>query len=457
MSVNVYTGGKLKKISGENITSQKILSAIGYKPAKADTVENHVNNTTIHVTEEDKAYWNDKNYHTLQGAPNIVEDESATLYIADITGNVIAQINEDGVYTTDVLLTTSKKSVLNAINKLENLTYNDLVSKPDIWEEEDGSAEFIIVDEPGNIILKVDNSGLKVKNINDIDFSNFVQSINTFLGELHPIARTGEFDDLENSPIEREVDVDEGSETLKIIDNEGNISLEIDSEATKIDTLKVNTINLKGTNVETELNLKATKNEVESLATALENHKNDNTKEDIYHVTAEEKQYWNKKSEFSGDYNDLENKPIEREDSVEDGTETFKIVDEAGQKALEIDSEATKVQNLQVFGTLKLDGADLGTTIQDINTAIGNRYTKTEADNKFETQTAAQEKYNDATKYTDDEIKELIGSAADDYKTLGGIQSKLEGEIQKIETVISDHKENKNEDIYHVTQKEKDH
>ena len=453
MSVNVYTGGKLKKISGENITSQKILSAIGYQPARADTVENHVNNTTIHVTEEDKAYWNDKNYHTLQGAPNIVEDESATLYIADIEGNVIAQINEDGVYTTDVLLTTNRKSVLSAIEKLETLNYNDLQNKPGIWEENDGSAEFIIADREGRIILKVDAGGLTVKKINGTDFSNFVQSIETFVASIHPVAFSGEYDDLKNAPIIREPNVTEGTDTFKIIDDDGNIALEIDANATKVANLNAKAINLNEKNLETEINLKAKQSDLEALSTAFINHKN-NEDEDIYHVTAAEKQSWNDKSNFSGKYDDLIDKPIIREPS--ENNVTFKVVDKDNNIALQIDSESTKVAKLEVNDYLKINGTDIGSSIQNITNNFDNYYNKTDADAKYEP-IGAEGKSNT---YTESQISNLIGNATEEYQTLEAIEGSVINSFQNIEKVFSEHRNNKDkndndENIYHVTDEEK--
>lgn len=55
MSINVQTSNGLKKISGENITSRKVLSAIGYVPAQASMVETHVNNKGIHITDSERA------------------------------------------------------------------------------------------------------------------------------------------------------------------------------------------------------------------------------------------------------------------------------------------------------------------------------------------------------------------------------------------------------------------
>ena len=55
MSVNVKTTTGLKKISGENITSAKVLAAIGYTPAQAKDLEAHKNNITVHISENERA------------------------------------------------------------------------------------------------------------------------------------------------------------------------------------------------------------------------------------------------------------------------------------------------------------------------------------------------------------------------------------------------------------------
>lgn len=83
----------------------------------------HLENTVIHVTEDDKIAWNAKSnfsgdYNDLTNAPNITEDESNNLVIADPNGNIIFRSDGNGFETTTL---TAQSIILNGINVEENL------------------------------------------------------------------------------------------------------------------------------------------------------------------------------------------------------------------------------------------------------------------------------------------------------------------------------------------------
>lgn len=126
MSLNIQTADGLLEIGGK-VTKEKVISALGYKPADEDDL------------------------------PNITEDESGELSIADESGNVILKVDADGVHTTEV---TAKgvmlgETVLNHIdNSSAHITenernawnnksdfsgvYDDLVNAPNILENGSG-------------------------------------------------------------------------------------------------------------------------------------------------------------------------------------------------------------------------------------------------------------------------------------------------------------------------------
>ena len=77
MSVNIQTANGLKRISGDNLTSTKVISALGYTPAN----------------EEDL-----KNYATLVDLSGYLpkEADGDSFSIADPSGNIIFKVDQNG-------------------------------------------------------------------------------------------------------------------------------------------------------------------------------------------------------------------------------------------------------------------------------------------------------------------------------------------------------------------------
>lgn len=72
-------------------------------------VEAHTTDTAIHVSAADKQKWNAKSnfsgdYNDLENAPNIAEDDSGDLVIADANGNVIFRSNGSGFETVNLIV-----------------------------------------------------------------------------------------------------------------------------------------------------------------------------------------------------------------------------------------------------------------------------------------------------------------------------------------------------------------
>jgi hypothetical protein len=73
--------------------------------ATTQELEDHVQNSDIHVTSADKQKWNAKSnfsgdYNDLTNAPAIAEDETGDLVIADNAGNIIFRASDQGLETT---------------------------------------------------------------------------------------------------------------------------------------------------------------------------------------------------------------------------------------------------------------------------------------------------------------------------------------------------------------------
>lgn len=74
-----------------------------------DSVAEHLNNTTIHVTEAERVAWNKKSdfsgdYADLTNAPDITEDDSGDLIIADSAGNILFRSNSTGLETVNLVV-----------------------------------------------------------------------------------------------------------------------------------------------------------------------------------------------------------------------------------------------------------------------------------------------------------------------------------------------------------------
>ena len=93
-----------------------------------ENLEAHKNDEIKHITAEERSTWNNKsdfsgNYSDLINAPNITEDSSGRLEIADESENIILRVDSNGLETTTV---TAEKVVANTIeiNEFEDSIEN---------------------------------------------------------------------------------------------------------------------------------------------------------------------------------------------------------------------------------------------------------------------------------------------------------------------------------------------
>lgn len=197
------------KIEEKTIPIDNELSSTSTNPvqnkaisAEISSLNNLVGNTPV-ATQISTAIANQEHfsgdYNDLTNAPNISEDGSGNMVIADEDGNIIFKADADGIHTTDVEVAGTslgaKISIWDAKSDFSG-DYNDLENAPDILEDGDGN--LIIADESGNIIFQVDETGvnttaIKVENqdilsIMDNKIADLVDSSPDTLNTLNELA-----------------------------------------------------------------------------------------------------------------------------------------------------------------------------------------------------------------------------------------------------------------------------
>ena len=313
--------------------------------------------------------------------PNILDNETGDLTVSDGSGNVIMKVDGGGLETTTV---TAKFAVIDGIdisvkldehaesiddvnkvlsshktNSTIHITadertlwnnksdfsgdFNDLTNAPDIKEDESG--EVVYADEAGNVIVKIGETGLETTQViaNSIVANgvNVGSAISSHAGNnaIHITSeeRVAWNDKASTVYVDKRIAdlVDSSPETLNTL-NELAAALGDDP-------------NFAAT-VANQIGLKADK-------TSLDTHASNTT----IHVTASEKATWDSKSDFSGDYNDLENAP----NIVDDGSKSVVYADEAGNIIARIDAngfESTTITSKSVI----VNGVNVETKFDEI-------------------------------------------------------------------------------------------
>lgn len=373
-------------------------------------------------------------YNDLINAPDIFEDETGEMAIVDESGNIIFKADADGIHTTALTLNgeaaATKAYVDAAIENIDipevdftGYATEELVAqsienaKVDLSESiVSESNEWKIVDNEGNIIFNVDETGAHtteltlngeaaateqwVENKNyltehqdisgksdvghkhviaditdlpDYATTNYVdtsiadlvnsapEALDT-LGELATALNNHEdaYDalletvgskatkqELEDAKTELSESIVSESDEFHIVDEEGNIVASIDENGVATTTVTAQKVIVNGDDVEEHI---------------------DDTS---IHVTAAEKSSWNNKSNFSGSYNDLTDKPAPT-DLSNYYTKT------------EVD---TAIENVEVDLTGYATEDYVTTAINNIDFPepdLGDYYTKTETDTAIE-------------------------------------------------------------------------
>ena len=162
--------------------------------------------------------------------------------------------------------------------------------------------KFVIADPSGNIIAKIDNEGLHTT---DIEAESFASN----------------------------------NKELVVCDDNGDVAFKVDENGT------THAAKLK-------LNSGDVDDQLSALGADIAEHAN----KTVEHVNSTDRDRWDNKSDFNGDYNNLINKPID-----EDNSGKLTIADEQGRIALQITEDGTT----QV-ASLQINNKDFATAVNDV-------------------------------------------------------------------------------------------
>lgn len=348
------------KIDSKTIPIDSELSTTSTNPVQNKTIAEALNNVPRFSGD----------YNDLTNAPNIAEDESGNMVITDEVGNIIFKADADGIHTTALNLNgvaaATEEYVDNAVAAIpevdltgyatESYVDESIAAIPetdltnyytkteanaaiDAAKEEisesivSESSEWKIVDGNGNIIFNVDASGahtteltldgVSVETIMDNKIASMVDSAPETLNTLNELAAA--------------------------LGDDPNFATTVATEISN----KVDKVEGKGLSTNDFTN--EYKNQLDNPPTLAE------IEDDADHrtVTDAEKNSWNAKSTFSGDYNDLTNAPNIQED--ESGN--LVIADPDGNIVFRSDGNGFETTNL-VVQTLTVNGSSLEALIK---------------------------------------------------------------------------------------------
>lgn len=171
MSINIKTSSGLQKLTPE-VNKSTISSALGYTPTDDTKLNEHAADSTIHVTSEEKAKWNNKSnfngdYNSLTNKPEIpvlpewtddvYTNEQGSFAIVDESGNIAFEVANDG---------TTRVAALEINNKDFAAAVNEAVIIPEVklpeWIDsviDNGEGTFTIIDEAGNKSFEIRGDG----------------------------------------------------------------------------------------------------------------------------------------------------------------------------------------------------------------------------------------------------------------------------------------------------------
>ena len=256
--------------------------------AVSSTVNAHIANNDIHVTVADKAAWNAKldasDVEGFFGAVNYDSTSKRINFYNETTGGTVLAYIDASDFVKDSFL----ESVTIENRTISGETVPCLVFK---WDTESGKEETVIpisgIFDPNNYYNKSDINGF----ISDLEAADSIISgaVDNKLSTTDFNAYSATVDTAINSKVDASTYNTYTANTATEIGNK----------------LAVNDFNTYSGAVDTSLNSKASQSDLNTLSGTVTAH----TASTNVHVTSEEKTTWNNKSNFSGSYNDLTDKP----------------------------------------------------------------------------------------------------------------------------------------------------
>lgn len=249
-------------------------------------------------------------------------NKSVEATVAENTSNIIKADAALAAHETNtrVHVTTAEKQKWD--NKSEVRNYADLQNAPNIVETDEG--EFILADEAGNIAVKVDKDGLATKNINVSNIRLGGDDLNQKLAGLAADVEAFKLPSI----------VDDGSGKLEFADEAGNIIARLGAQG-----FETKTVIVDGTDI---------KNRVESHI------------QDSMHLLPGERDKWDAKSDFSGDFDDLKNSPVTEDDSGK-----LEYTDEAGNIIARLDDKGFETTTVTAKTAIIVDGLNVKNAITE--------------------------------------------------------------------------------------------
>ena len=285
--------------------------------------------------------------------------ESDEWKVVDEAGNIIFSVDASGAHTTELTLNGERAATEQWVDNKKA----DIEHKHIIKDITDFPTNLATIDDVNNAIaefIEADPVALEALQELSQALENHEDAYDALLETVGSKATP---EDLENMKTELSESIVSEQQEFHVVDNEGNIVTSIDANGVTTTTVTAQNIIVNGDNVEEHI---------------------DNT--DI-HVTPKEKEAWNNKSNFSGSYNDLTDKP-EPTDLSNYYTKTE--VDEAITNNIpdvDLTGYATEEFVTTKISEAKLEGGDIDlsnyATKDDIKDFIPSEYiTETELDAK---------------------------------------------------------------------------
>lgn len=271
-ATSIVTSGEGNAVTDASYDSanRKITLTKGEKFATTSDVNTHINNEGIHVTEADKTKWDAK---------------------SDFSGKYADLIDkpELSVYATTEYVDTEN-------DKLNTL----LDSKLNIQQGTEYVNKVLVINANGNVVPGNPTIEGAVE-----EATKFATPRNISLKGA--ITGSGMFDGSED--LEIATTVNHNHDDMYYTEDEINTKLAEKADKTTVEEL-TKTVNTKAstesvTNLSNIVAGKATQDDLNALDAKVTTHIGNYT-----HITADERTKWNAKSNFSGSYNDLTDKPI---------------------------------------------------------------------------------------------------------------------------------------------------